>query len=64
MPWYWTDDLAHILIERGTVEKARLTGWIVSPVAVRRDEVSAEDVAGDLLAEEDDDGPSTWAAAA
>lgn len=63
MPWYWTDDLARILIDNGRIDRSRVSGWLVAPVAVRSDEESAEVVAGTLL-DEDDDGPSIQAALA
>lgn len=53
MPWYWTDDLARTLIDRGEVDLRVVTGWIAAPVAVRSDENSAETVARALL---DDEG--------
>lgn len=52
MPWYWTDDLARTLIEAGKVDAARVAAWIVSPVAIRRDDTSPTEVAGALLEEE------------
>lgn len=64
MPWYWTDDLARMLIETGRVDRSRVAGWIVTPVAVRSDDDSAEAVAGTLLDGEDDEGPSIEAALA
>lgn len=57
MPWYWTDDLARTLIDAGTVERARVSTWLVSPVAIRSDEENGEAVARSLLTlEEDEEG--------
>jgi hypothetical protein len=55
MPWYWTDDLARTLIDSGKADRVTVAGWIVSPVAVRSDEDSAETVAASLLNDEPDD---------
>ncbi len=57
MPWYWTDDLARTLIDTGKVDHLAVSEWLVSPVAVRSDESSAETVAAALL-EDEDDGPA------
>lgn len=63
MPWYWTDDLARTLIDAGKVERSRVAQWIVTPVAIRSDDESAETVAGTLL-DDDEEGSSIEAALA
>lgn len=57
MPWYWTDDLARTLIASGKVDQSKVASWLVSPVAIRSAEESAEAVAGSLL-DDDIDPPS------
>lgn len=64
MPWYWTDDLARTLIDNGQAEPGRVSRWISSPVAIRRDDEDAVTVAGALLDDEEGDPSSTWALAA
>lgn len=57
MPWYWTDDLARTLIDRGRVDRSRVESWLAAPVAIRRTERSADAVADALLDdEEEEDG--------
>lgn len=57
MPWYWTDDLAHTLIDSGRVDRSRVESWLAAPVAIRSAEVSAAVVADALLGdEEEEDG--------
>lgn len=58
MPWYWTDDLARILIDAGKVDPAHATKWISAPVAIRRGEEDSESVASSLLSEEEGEDPS------
>ncbi len=53
MPWYWTDDLARTLIDTGVVDRARVTSWLASPVAIRSGDENAESVARSLLTSED-----------
>ena len=53
MPWYWTDDLARILIDTGKVDPERARRWISAPVAIRSAEVDSETVASSLLSDED-----------
>lgn len=57
MTWYWTDDLARVLIDSGAVERSRVVGWLSCPVAVRGDSASSDEVARVLLGEEEDDPP-------
>lgn len=54
MPWYWTDDLAHLLIDAGAVDRARVSGWLVAPVAIRSGDEDVESVARSLLEDSDD----------
>lgn len=65
LPWYWTDDLAHTLIDSGRVDRSRVRGWLAAPVAIRSAEGSAQVVADALLGdEEEEDGPQPRLAAA
>ncbi|HKZ29637.1 MAG TPA: hypothetical protein VJ482_08335 [Acidimicrobiia bacterium] len=34
MPWFWTDDLAELLIEHAGVRPETLAEWTLRPVAV------------------------------
>lgn len=51
MAWFWTDDLAHLLIARDDVSPAAVAHWISAPIAHRADS-DALDVARTLLARE------------
>ena len=35
MPWYWTDDVAHVLVANGTLEAVEAAEMITFPVAHR-----------------------------
>lgn len=37
MAWYWTDDLARLVIEHDGVDPGRLTNWLATPSAYRSD---------------------------
>lgn len=65
MPWYWTDDLAHRLIDTGKVEQRQVATWLSAPVAIRSSELDSQLVAEALLAGEGEEGepPSLPAAA-
>lgn len=55
MPWYWTDDIARMLIEADRI-KAEAVGPMLSvPTAIRRDEATIEAAAQALL--DDDEIP-------
>lgn len=53
VPWYWTDDLARILVSDGVINTQVATKMISSPVAIRRDESSIEDAARGLADDEE-----------
>ncbi len=64
MAWFWTDDLAHLLIDRDGVARAHVAHWIAAPIAHRGDG-EALDIARNLLsAERDDVGPAKAATSA
>lgn len=37
MTWFWSDDLARVLIEAGSVTPEQAASWISTPVAFRAD---------------------------
>jgi hypothetical protein len=47
--WFWTDELARVLIERDGVDPQRLSDWITAPIAHRSD-ADALEFARELLA--------------
>jgi len=49
MPWYWTDDLARLLIDTGKVNERAVANWLSAPVAIRSDEEDSLAVATSLL---------------
>ena len=49
MPWYWSDDVARILISEGGYTSEMLCSWTVRPVAFRRDEETVEQAAEGLV---------------
>ena len=50
MPWFWTDDLADLLIEHEGVRPESLTEWKLRPVAIAvADNTDPVDVARALL---------------
>jgi hypothetical protein len=53
MPWYWTDDLARLLIDEGRPDDHRLRHWVLHPVGVRR-EGEAREVAREMLDEDEE----------
>ena len=53
MPWYWTDDLANIMVAQGLISDG-VASQFASPLeAVRRDESDIEEVAR-AMAEDDE----------
>ena len=66
MPWYWTDDLARLLIDAGKVDERAVADWLSAPVAIRSEE--EEDslrVAASLLPDEGEEAePPSLALAA
>lgn len=55
MPWYWTDDLARVLLTDGLIDEAVASEMMAVPVAYRRDETTVETAAKGLL--DDDEIP-------
>ncbi len=63
MPWYWTDDLARILIDTGKVSEQRVSSWLTAPMAIRSDDSDSETVADSLLDGEEGEPPTAALAA-
>lgn len=57
MPWYWTDDLARVLLEDGRISETIASELTSLPVAFRSEETTVEAAAGALL--DDDEIPLT-----
>ncbi len=55
MPFYWTDDMARVLIANGRISETTASELITLPVAYRSEESTVEAAALDLL--EDDEIP-------
>jgi hypothetical protein len=55
MPWYWTDEVAPLLVADGAIDPDAAAGLIALPVAYRSEHDTIEDAARDLL--EDDEIP-------
>lgn len=58
MPWYWTDDVAPVLIADGTIDAEAAAILISLPVAHRSERDTVEEAARDLV----DDGEIPLAA--
>jgi len=58
MPWYWTDEVAPILVANGSIDPETAAGLIALPVAHRSRQTTIEDAARELL----DDGEIPLAA--
>lgn len=58
MPWYWTDDVARLLVSKGSIDESTAASLIAIPVAHRSEHDSVEDAAQDLM----DDGEIPLAA--
>lgn len=55
MPWYWTDDLARVLVSKGTIPERIAAEISATPVAIRRTEDTLEAAAYGYL--DDDEIP-------
>lgn len=55
MPWYWTDDLARILVANGDITERIASQISARPVAIRRLETTIESAAAGYL--DDDEIP-------
>jgi len=53
MPWYWTDDLARIMVAQGLISDKTAVHLASSPIALRRDESSIEEAVS-AMAEDDE----------
>lgn len=58
MPWYWSDEVASLLVAHGTIEESAAAESIALPVAHRSEHETIEDAAKALL----DDGEIPLAA--
>ncbi|HEX6220325.1 MAG TPA: hypothetical protein VF115_04470 [Acidimicrobiia bacterium] len=58
MPWYWTDEVAPVLVANGSIDESVAAGLIAVPVAHRSDSETIEDAAQELM----DDGEIPLAA--
>jgi hypothetical protein len=58
MPWYWTDEVAPVLVANGSITDEVAAGLIAIPVAHRSEHDKVEDAVRDLL----DDGEIPLAA--
>lgn len=56
MPWYWTDDLARILIDTGKVAEQRVSTWLSAPIAIRSEDSDSRAVADALLVTDGEEG--------
>lgn len=55
MPWYWSDEIARVLVELGKIDLARAATLTRAPVAYRSDSQELETAALALL--DDDEIP-------
>jgi hypothetical protein len=55
VPWYWTDDIARVLIESGRISNEAASSMLSVPTAFRREEPSIESATQGLL--DDDEIP-------
>ena len=51
MPWYWSDELAKVLLSSGRIDTQTAGSLSVAPVAFRRDTDNVEEVAQELAEE-------------
>ena len=51
MPWYWTDEVAPVLIARGSIDADTAATMISLPVAHRSERDNVEDAAQELMDE-------------
>jgi len=58
MPWYWTDEVAPVLVANGSIDERDAAEMIAIPVAYRSEHESIEDAAKELM----DDGEIPLAA--
>ena len=58
MPWYWTDDVANLMVSTGRMDETELASLIAMPVAHRSEHQDIEDAIQEML----DDGEIPLAA--
>ena len=51
MPWYWTDEVAPVLIARGSIDEDAAATMIALPVAHRSERDNVDDAAQELMDE-------------
>jgi hypothetical protein len=51
MPWYWTDEVAPVLIAKGSIDEDAAAQLIALPVALRSDRDKVDDAAQELMDE-------------
>ncbi len=51
MPWYWTDEVAPVLIAKGIIDEDAAAQLIALPVALRSDRDNVDDAAQELMDE-------------
>lgn len=51
MPWYWTDEVAPVLVANGTIDADVAAGLAAVPVALRSDHETVEEAVQELLDE-------------
>ncbi|MFP3882881.1 MAG: hypothetical protein ACLFRT_13585 [Actinomycetota bacterium] len=55
MPWYWTDEIAPVLVAEGSIDSEKAAALTAMPVAHRSEHETIEDAAKQLL--DDDEIP-------
>jgi hypothetical protein len=58
MPWYWTDEVAPVLVANGSIDECVAAGLIAIPIAHRSEHDTVEEAAKELM----DDGEIPLAA--
>lgn len=52
MPWYWTDEIATVLVAEGSIDTEKAAVLTAMPVAHRSEHDTIEDAARELLDDE------------
>ena len=58
MPWYWTDEVAPLLVAKGSIGSDEAASLLARPIAFRSERATAEEAAQELV----DDGEIPLAA--
>jgi hypothetical protein len=53
VPWYWSDEIAQVLVSRGKIDARVASTLVARPVAFRSDTETVEDAAEQLLKDEE-----------